>query len=133
MCVCACAHVSLCLCTSVCLPLRLFITSGMMLSPYDWLNNSITFYMAAVVDIISRCGLSIDARHGNQSIKCKLPLYEPSIHFNGSLSSCNMTEHVSYKCVWHNMYQGIYIKEGLAWATCKQLRVTSNEHTIARG
>ena len=33
--------------------------------PYGWLNKFCSFYKAAVVDIISRCGLSIDAHHKN--------------------------------------------------------------------
>ena len=36
--------------------------------------------MAGVVDIISRCGLSIDAHRRNQPNKSKLVLYEALIH-----------------------------------------------------
>ena len=45
----------------VCPPLRLLITSGMICTPYDLLSNFYSFYMAAVVDIVSRHSLSIDA------------------------------------------------------------------------
>ena len=36
--------------------------------------------MAAVVDIVSRHGLSIDPCHTNQPNKSKLELYKPLIH-----------------------------------------------------
>ena len=42
--------------------------------PHDWLNKFYSFYMAAVVDIVSRCGLGIDAHHRNQPDKSKLAL-----------------------------------------------------------
>ena len=41
----------------MCLPQRLLITSGMIWISYDWLNKFYSFYMAAVVGIISRHGL----------------------------------------------------------------------------
>ena len=47
----------------VCLPLRLLLTNGMH---YDKLNRLYDFYIAPVVDIISRCGLRIKACHRNQ-------------------------------------------------------------------
>ena len=65
-----------------CRPLRIFITSDVMWIPYDWLNKFYSFYVAAVVSIISRRGLSTDAHHENQHNKCKLALYKLSIHFN---------------------------------------------------
>ena len=40
-------------CVCVCLPLRLLITSGMIQTPYDWLNKFYGFYMPAVVSIVS--------------------------------------------------------------------------------
>ena len=71
---------------SVCvlyLPLTLLITSGVIWIPYDWLHKSYGFYVAAVVIIITKHGLSIDAHHKNQPNKWKLGLlYKPSIHFN---------------------------------------------------
>ena len=39
---------------------------------YDWLNEFYNFYMAVVVDIISRHGISIDACCTNQLNKSKL-------------------------------------------------------------
>ena len=42
---------------------------------YDWLNKFYNFYMAVVVDIISRLGLSIDVCLTNQLTKSKLVLY----------------------------------------------------------
>ena len=53
--------------------------------------------MAAVVSIISRRGLTIDASYRNQLNKTKLPLYSPIIlHFNCHLQQC-VTEHLNYK------------------------------------
>ena len=45
--------------------LRLLITSGVIWTPYDWLNKFYSFYMAAVVIIGSGRGLRVEARHGN--------------------------------------------------------------------
>ena len=69
----------------VCLSPKLLITSGMIWTSYDWLNKFYSFYMAAVVDIISRHGLRIDARHTNQPYKNKLELYKPLIHIYSRL------------------------------------------------
>ena len=41
--------------------------------------------MAAVVDIISSCGLSIDECHTNQHNKSRLALYKLLIHFSSHL------------------------------------------------
>ena len=60
-CVCVC---SLLVC--VCSPLRQLITSGMIWTLYDWLTNFYTFYVAAVVSIVSKCGLSFDVHDENQ-------------------------------------------------------------------
>ena len=72
----------LCGCLCVCLPLSILITSDVICIPYDWLNKFYSCYVAAVVSIISRRGLSTDAHHKNQPNKCKLALYKLSIHFN---------------------------------------------------
>ena len=40
-----------------CLPLRLLITSGMIWTLYDWLNKFYSFYMTAVVNIVSWHGM----------------------------------------------------------------------------
>ena len=58
-------RVCLCVCAFVCLPPRLLITSGVIWTPYDWLNNFYSFHMATAVVIGSRCGLRIEARGGN--------------------------------------------------------------------
>ena len=55
-------------CVCVCVPPRLLITSGVMwcdIDPYDWSNKFYGFYMAAVVGIVSGCGISIHTCHGN--------------------------------------------------------------------
>ena len=59
MCMCVCV----CLC--VCPPPRLLITSGMIWTPYDWLNKFYSFYMVTAVVIGSRHGLRIEVRRGN--------------------------------------------------------------------
>ena len=72
-----------CLCVFVSLSPGLLLTSGMIWTPYDWLNNFYTVYVAAVVGIVRRCGLSTDinVHHENQPNKCKIALYKLSIHF----------------------------------------------------
>ena len=88
---------------SVCLPPRLVIASGVMwhdMDPYDWLNKFYSFYVAAIVGIISRHGLRIEAHHRNQSSKSKLSLYKSILHFYSHLKQSylsNKTEHSSYK------------------------------------
>ena len=44
----------------VCPPLRLLITSGVIWTPYDWVNKFYSFYMAIVVVIVNGRGLGID-------------------------------------------------------------------------
>ena len=48
-------------CVSVFPPPKKLITSGMIWIRYGWLNKCYSFYMATVVNIISRCNLRIDA------------------------------------------------------------------------
>ena len=43
ICVCVCVCVCVCLCVCACPPLRLLITSGMIWTPYDWLNKGYSF------------------------------------------------------------------------------------------
>ena len=57
------------MCVSVCLPPRLLISSGMIWTPYDWLNKFYSCNMAAVVDVISRGGLSIEESRTNKPYK----------------------------------------------------------------
>ena len=58
--------------------------------------------MAAVVNVISRHGLSIDTCHRNQHNKSKLALHRALIHINSHLKllcicTCNKTEHFRYE------------------------------------
>ena len=55
--------------------LRLLIAKGVIWTPYDWINKFYSLYMAAVVGIVSRHGLSINAHGRNQPNKSKLVLY----------------------------------------------------------
>ena len=64
-------------CMFVCPPMRLLITSGVIRTPCHWLHKFYSFYMAAAVNIISRCGLRNEARHRNQSNKNTLAMYKP--------------------------------------------------------
>ena len=56
---CFCPRMSVCVCACVCPSLRLLITSGVIYTLYDWLNNFLWLYMAAVVGIVSGRDLSI--------------------------------------------------------------------------
>ena len=62
VCVCVCASVRACVCVSVCLPLRLLITSGVIWTPYDWLNKFYSCHMATVVVIFNGRVLGIGVR-----------------------------------------------------------------------
>ena len=52
----------MCACVST---YRLLITNGVMWPGNGWLNKFYNIYMADVIDIVSRCGLSIDAHNIN--------------------------------------------------------------------
>ena len=54
-----------CVCVCVCPLPRLLITSGMILTLYDWLANFYSCYMATVVGIIDEHGLGINMHNGN--------------------------------------------------------------------
>ena len=86
VCVCVCACVCACMCACVCVSLlpRLVI-SGVIWTPHDWFNKFCRFYMAAIVSIISKWGLKIEACHRNQPNKSMLALHKPWIHFNNHL------------------------------------------------
>ena len=95
----------------VCVPPRLFKTSSVIWTAYNWLNKFYSFYVyvVAVVSIISRCSLSIDVRHGNQLNKRNVALFMLSIHFNNNISLLYISsemEHFSYKGgpVWCGTY-----------------------------
>ena len=49
----------------------------MIWTPYDWLNKYYSFCIAAIVGIVSRGSLRIEARRRNQPNKNKLALYKP--------------------------------------------------------
>ena len=73
---------------------------GMIWTPYDWLKEVIQFCMAAVVSIVSSCGLIIEACCRNQPTKSKLVLCKPWIHFNSHLKQLyisNKMKHFSCK------------------------------------
>ena len=64
VCVCVCMCVCVCVCVCVSMPLRPQITSGMILTLYDWLNNFCYFsvrFMALAIDVIDRRGPRINA------------------------------------------------------------------------
>ena len=84
--------------------------------------------MAAIVSIISRCGLRNEVCCRNQPNKGKLALYKPLLHFYSQLYMSNKTEHFSHKdgCGVHGCTRIEAIKEELAWGTDKQLQVISN-------
>ena len=64
-----------CGCLCVCPLLMLLITSAMILTTYDWLNKSYSFYIATVVIVSGEYSLRIKAHFRNQPNKSKLPLY----------------------------------------------------------
>ena len=73
MCMCVCV----CVCVCVCSAPRLVIASSMIWIPYDWLNKFYSFYVGAIVGIVSRCGLTIEACCRNQPDKSKLAVCKP--------------------------------------------------------
>ena len=52
-----------CMCVCVCPRPRLFITSGVLWTPYVWLNKFYSCYMATVVVIVNGRGLGIVTHH----------------------------------------------------------------------
>ena len=52
-------------CVCVCPPPGLLITSGMILTLYDWLTKFYSCYMATVVGIVDGHGLGIYMHRGN--------------------------------------------------------------------
>ena len=84
---------------------RVLVTSVLMwrdmdLHTYDWLTKFYSSLMAAVVNIVSGHGLSIDVRHANQPNKSKLLFYKPIIHIYNCLQQLHIRNkmiHFSYK------------------------------------
>ena len=100
MCVCLCV----CVCVSVCLASEASKNQWRDVAwygpPYDWLNKYHSFCMAAIVGIVSRRGLRIEARHRNQTNKSKLALYKPLLRLYSHLKHppiSNKTKHFGYK------------------------------------
>ena len=58
---------------------RLLITSGVIWILYDWVNKFYSFYMVAVVGIISMSGLGIEVHCRKYPNKTKPVLYKPLI------------------------------------------------------
>ena len=84
---------------------RLFITiyRGMIWTPYDWLNQFYSCYMATVVIIDDGCGLRVEACHINHPNKSKLSLYKPLLSFNipfKEVYTSNKTERLICKGAW---------------------------------
>ena len=87
----------MCVCVLVRPPPRLVITSGVIWTPYDWLNKYYSFCMAA---IFGRCGLRIEACRKNQPNKSKPALYKPLLRLYSHLKQpyiSNKTKCFSYK------------------------------------
>ena len=68
----------------VCLPPRLLISSGVILTPYNRLNKFYNFSLAAVFRIVSECGLSIDEHHTNQPNVSNLVFHKLLLYFNSN-------------------------------------------------
>ena len=51
------------MCVFVCAPPRLLITSGVIWTPYDWLNKFYSCIMTIVAVIVNGRGLGIDMCH----------------------------------------------------------------------
>ena len=90
-----------CMCTYVCPPSKLFITSGVIYHHNRLhmigLNKFFSFYMAVVVSIVSRHGLSIDEHHRNQPNKSMLVQYMPILSWLKQSYVSNKTECFYYK------------------------------------
>ena len=82
MCVCVCVSVSASESTNS--------YNGVMCTPSDWLNKFYSFCMAAIVDIVNRCGLRNEVRHRNRSNKSTLALYKLLLHFYSHLKQLYM-------------------------------------------
>ena len=100
VCVCTCVCLYLCLCLCPQSYKSLTVWCGMIWTPCDWLNKIYSFCMAAIVSIVSRCGLRNEVHIRNQPNNIKLALYKPLLCFYSHLKQLWMskkTEHFSYK------------------------------------
>ena len=106
----------MCVCVSA---LRLLIASGMIWTPIDWLNKLYSFYVAAIVNNISKRGLTIEVRHKNQPNKRILALYKPLLYIYSNLKQLYISKRQSTSGIKMGVtYMGIHIlrclKEWLA-------------------
>ena len=76
------SSVCVCVCLCVCPPQRLFITSGMIWTSYDYLNKFYSCYMATIAIIVYGRGLGIDTRHRHQPTMSYVVLYKALIYCN---------------------------------------------------
>ena len=121
--------VCVCMCVCVCVHHQGFIviisdTIWHDMKPYDWLNKFYSLWMAAVVCIVNRRCLTIEARCTcrSQPNKIKLALYKPLLHLYSHLKQLyisNKTKRFSYKglCGVCGSKHIKAFKEELAWAT----------------
>ena len=85
--------------------------------------------MAAIVGIISRCGLRIEVRRRNQPNKSKLALYKPLLRLYSHLKQppiSNKAKRFNYKGGYGVRSRIKALKEELALATYRRLWVISN-------
>ena len=80
--------VYVCLRVCVCLPSRLLITSGVIYTPYDWLNKFYSCYMANVVIIVNGRGLGIDARRTYIKLFCGVSMPRDDIQLMQKMVRC---------------------------------------------
>ena len=115
----ACVFIFMC----VCLPLRLLITSGMIWTLYDWLAKFCSFYTAAVVDIISRCGLNIDTHCTNQPNNSKLVLYKTVFQNICKCITIHNTSVVKVCVVCMGIIVSMCLKKSWLWLQMNSLRL----------
>ena len=88
VCVCVCVYVCVSVCACVCVCVRVCVsTPEHDTIPADWLNKFCIFYIAGIVDIISRCGIrfKVHAHHKDQPNKSKVALYNPLCESNKTI------------------------------------------------
>ena len=122
-----CLYACVCVCLRVCPPPRLLITSGVIQTPYDWLNKFYGFSLAAVVDIVSGRDVSIYTRRRIYPNKSKLALYKPLLHYNYHFKQLQLSNKTVLKVgvVYVDVRISSHLKEEQAWTVDKRLRVIS--------